>query len=180
MKDVESFDRSWSLDVVVWATGIIFTRNSKQGKTMRSTMMLVLVVFVAGVQSAAAQEAIAQESKLSEKQKSQLIIRFPKSDANKDGELDDTELLAGFAARYSDHWFAKCRISFDIAFFIAHQVRSSMISKRIIKTYITRAKAEAVDEILLGDASGKNQETNEKFFMLMGFNRIGGSYRYKE
>lgn len=102
MKDVESFDRSWSLDVVVWATGIIFTRNSKQGKTMRSTMMLVLVVFVAGVQSAAAQEAIAQESKLSEKQKSQLIIRFPKSDANKDGELDDTELLAVrdfFAAR---------------------------------------------------------------------------------
>ena len=93
---------------------------------------------------------------------------------------NDTELLAGFAAKYSDHWFAKCRVSFDIAFFITPQVRSSMISKRIIKTYITRAKAEGVDEILLGDCSGNNQETNDKFFMLMGFNRIGGNYRYKE
>jgi hypothetical protein len=51
--------------------------------------MLVLVVFVAGVPS-----ALAQESRLSEKQKSQLIKRFPKSDANKDGKLDDAELRA--------------------------------------------------------------------------------------
>ena len=51
--------------------------------------MLVLVVFVAGVPS-----AIAQESRLSEKQKSQLIKRFPKSDANKDGKLDAAELRA--------------------------------------------------------------------------------------
>lgn len=91
-----------------------------------------------------------------------------------------TELLAGFAARYDDHWFAKCRVSFDIAFFIAPQVRNSLISKRIIKTYISRAKAEGVDEILLGDPSGDNQETNDKFIMLMGFNRFGVSYRYKE
>ena len=93
---------------------------------------------------------------------------------------NDTELLAGFAAMYSDHWFAKCRVSYDIAFFITPQVRSPMVSKRIIKTYIKRAKAEGVDEILLGDSSGYNQETNAKFFMLMGFNRIGGNYRYKE
>jgi hypothetical protein len=53
------------------------------------SLMLVLVVFVAGVPSAE-----AQESRLSEKQKSQLIKRFPKSDANKDGKLDDAELLA--------------------------------------------------------------------------------------
>ena len=93
---------------------------------------------------------------------------------------NDSELLAGFAARYDDHWFAKCRVSFDIAFFIAPQVRNSMVSKRIIKTYITRAKAEGVDEILLGDPSVNNQETNDKFFMLMGFNRIGVNYRYKD
>ena len=58
-------------------------------KTMRTTLMLVIVVFCAGVPS-----AFAQESKLSEKQKTQLIKRFPKSDANKDGELDDAELRA--------------------------------------------------------------------------------------
>lgn len=61
---------------------------------MRSSLMLVLVVFAAGVPSAVSQEAAAQESKLSEKQKSQLIKRFPKSDANKDGKLDDAELRA--------------------------------------------------------------------------------------
>ncbi|NNE64209.1 MAG: GNAT family N-acetyltransferase [Gammaproteobacteria bacterium] len=93
---------------------------------------------------------------------------------------NNSSLLAGFAARYDDHWFAKCRVSFDIAFFIAPQVRNSMVSKRIIKTYITRAKAEGVDEILLGDPSGNNRETNDKFFMLMGFNRIGASYRFEE
>ena len=92
----------------------------------------------------------------------------------------NSELLAGFAARYDDHWFAKCRVSFDIAFFIAPQVRNSIVSKRIIKTYITRAKAEGVDEILLGDPSGNNLDTNDKFFMLMGFNRIGVNYRYQE
>ena len=56
---------------------------------MRMFLTLALVVFVAGVPSAE-----AQESRLSEKQKSQLIKRFPKSDANKDGKLDDAELRA--------------------------------------------------------------------------------------
>lgn len=56
---------------------------------MRMSLMLALVVFVAGVPS-----AVAQESRLSEKQKSQLIKRFPKSDANNDGKLDDAELRA--------------------------------------------------------------------------------------
>ena len=56
---------------------------------MHMSLMLVLVVFIAGVPS-----AIAQESRLSEKQKSQLIKRFPKSDANKDGKLDAAELRA--------------------------------------------------------------------------------------
>ncbi len=51
--------------------------------------MLVLVVFLPGVLS-----AVAQESELSEERKSQLIKRFPKSDANKDGKLDDAELRA--------------------------------------------------------------------------------------
>ena len=51
--------------------------------------MLVLTVSVAGVPS-----AVAQESRLSEKQKGQLIQRFPRSDANKDGKLDDAELRA--------------------------------------------------------------------------------------
>lgn len=50
--------------------------------------MLVLVVVVAGIPSAEAQESV-----LSEKQKSQLIKRFPKSDANQDGKLDDADLL---------------------------------------------------------------------------------------
>ncbi len=56
---------------------------------MRMFLILVLVVFVAGVPS-----AVAQESELSEKRKSQLIKRFPKSDENKDGKLDDAELRA--------------------------------------------------------------------------------------
>ncbi len=56
---------------------------------MRMFLILVLVVFVAGVPS-----AVAQESEPSEKRKSQLIKRFPKSDANKDGKLDDAELRA--------------------------------------------------------------------------------------
>ncbi|PHS15834.1 MAG: hypothetical protein COA78_04670, partial [Blastopirellula sp.] len=56
---------------------------------MRIYLMLVLAVFVVGVPS-----AVAQESKLSEKQKSQLLKRFPKADANKDGKLDDSELTA--------------------------------------------------------------------------------------
>jgi hypothetical protein len=52
------------------------------------SLMLALAVFVAGAPS-----ALAQESRLSEKQKNQLIKRFPKSDVNKDGKLDDAELL---------------------------------------------------------------------------------------
>jgi len=51
--------------------------------------MLVLTVSVAGVPS-----AVAQESRLREKQKGQLIQRFPRFDANKDGKLDDAELRA--------------------------------------------------------------------------------------
>lgn len=51
--------------------------------------MLIIVMFCAGAPS-----VFAQESKLSEEQKSKLIKRFPKSDANKDGKLDDAELRA--------------------------------------------------------------------------------------
>lgn len=93
---------------------------------------------------------------------------------------NDKELLAGFAAKFSDHWFGKCKISFDIAFFISPQVRGSIISKRIVKTYIARAKAKGVEEILLGNSTGNNLKSSERFFMLMGFDRIGGNYRYKE
>lgn len=53
------------------------------------SLFLFHVLLVAGVPSAS-----AQVSKITEKQKSQLIKRFPKSDANKDGNLDDAELLA--------------------------------------------------------------------------------------
>jgi len=66
-------------------------------------VLVVLVVLVAGVSP-----AVAQESGLSEKQKSQLIKRFPKSDANKDGKLDDAELRAlrnFFQARRKDKWW---------------------------------------------------------------------------
>ncbi len=56
---------------------------------MHTKLMLIIVMFCAGAPS-----VFAQESKLSEKRKAQLIKRFPKSDANKDGELDDTELRA--------------------------------------------------------------------------------------
>ena len=56
---------------------------------MRLSLILGFVLFVAGVPS-----ALAQESRLSEEQKSKLIKRFPKSDANKDGKLDDAELSA--------------------------------------------------------------------------------------
>ncbi len=54
-----------------------------------SVLGLVLMLSVAGVPS-----ALAQESTLSEERKAQLIKRFPKSDANKDGNLDDAELRA--------------------------------------------------------------------------------------
>jgi len=56
---------------------------------MRMSLTLAFVVFVAGVPSAE-----PQESRLSEKQKSRLIKRFPNTDANKDGKLDDAELRA--------------------------------------------------------------------------------------
>ena len=53
---------------------------------MRTNLMLVIVMFCAG-----APFAFAQESKLSEKRKAQLIKRFPKSDANKDGIVSKEE-----------------------------------------------------------------------------------------
>jgi lysophospholipase L1-like esterase len=53
------------------------------------SLVLVVVMLVAGVPS-----AVAQEANVTEKQRSKLIKRFPKSDANKDGKLDDAELLA--------------------------------------------------------------------------------------
>ena len=56
---------------------------------MRMSFMAALVMVVAGVPL-----ALAQESRLSEKQKSQLIKRFPRSDSNMDGKLDDMELRA--------------------------------------------------------------------------------------
>ncbi len=56
---------------------------------MRLSLMSGIVLCVAGVPS-----ALVQESKLSEERKAQLIKRFPKSDANKDGKLDDAELRA--------------------------------------------------------------------------------------
>lgn len=55
----------------------------------RISLVLVVVMLVAGVPS-----VLAQEANVTEKQKSKLINRFPKSDANKDGKLDDAELLA--------------------------------------------------------------------------------------
>ena len=60
-----------------------------RNRRMRMSFMAALVMVVAGVPL-----ALAQESRLSEKQKSQLIKRFPRSDSNMDGKLDDMELRA--------------------------------------------------------------------------------------
>ena len=53
------------------------------------SLVLVVVMFIA-----AASSVLGQEANVTEKQRSKLIKRFPKSDANKDGKLDDAELLA--------------------------------------------------------------------------------------
>ncbi|MGI9441091.1 MAG: sialate O-acetylesterase [Rubripirellula sp.] len=53
------------------------------------SLVLVVVMFIA-----AASSVLGQEANVTEKQRSKLIKRFPKSDANKDGKLDDEELLA--------------------------------------------------------------------------------------
>ena len=71
---------------------------------MRMSLMLLFVVFVAGVSS-----AVAQEPTLSEKQKSQLIQRFPKSDANKDGKLDDAIASYQRGAELKAHCESKLR-----------------------------------------------------------------------
>jgi len=68
--------------------------RKKLGRSVVKRMLvtsaaLFFVMFVADAFS-----VLAQESKPTEKQKSQLLIRFPKSDANKDGKLDDAELFA--------------------------------------------------------------------------------------
>ena len=64
---------------------------------MRKTLMLVLVVFAAGVPLAVTQVATAQESKLSEKQTGQLNKRFSKSAETKTYEAD-SEITAALAA----------------------------------------------------------------------------------
>lgn len=53
------------------------------------SLLLFFVVLVAVVPAAS-----AQKPRFTEKQRKQFIIRFPKSDANQDGNLDDAELLA--------------------------------------------------------------------------------------
>jgi N-acetylglutamate synthase-like GNAT family acetyltransferase len=89
----------------------------------------------------------------------------------------EDELLAGFAAKYSEHWFGKCMVSFDILFFIAPKSRGSIVAKRLITKYIEWAKVKQVDEILLGNSTGGSTESTDRFFQLMGFHRIGGNYR---
>ncbi len=53
------------------------------------SLLLFFVVLVAVVPAAS-----AQKPRFTEKQRKQFIIRFPKYDANQDGNLDDAELLA--------------------------------------------------------------------------------------
>ncbi len=68
-------------------------------KIMRKTLMLVLVVFAAGVPLAVTQVATAQESKLSEKQTGQLNKRFPKSAETKTYEADSEITATGKRGR---------------------------------------------------------------------------------
>ncbi len=56
---------------------------------MRMSLILMFLVFIAGVPL-----VDAQESKLNETQKSNRIKRFPKADANQDGKLDESALRA--------------------------------------------------------------------------------------
>lgn len=71
----------------------VANRKQKGRKVVKNlpdrSLVLVVAIFVADVPF-----ALAQEANVTEKQRSKLIKRFPKSDANKDGKLDDAELLA--------------------------------------------------------------------------------------
>lgn len=93
---------------------------------------------------------------------------------------DQGELLAGFVGQISEHWFGKCRVSFDMAFFIAPKARGTLLAARLVKAYIRRARAGGAQEVLVGNSTGSNTEATEHFFERMGFVRVGGNFRYHE
>ena len=68
--------------------------RKKLGRSVVKRMLVTSAALFFVLFIAAASSVLGQEANVTEKQRSKLIKRFPKSDANKDGKLDDAELLA--------------------------------------------------------------------------------------
>ena len=68
--------------------------RKKLGRSVVKRMLVTSAALFFVMFIAAASSVLGQEANVTEKQRSKLIKRFPKSDANKDGKLDDEELLA--------------------------------------------------------------------------------------
>ena len=68
--------------------------RKKLGRSVVKRMLVTSAALFFVMFIAAASSVLGQEANVTEKQRIKLIKRFPKSDANKDGKLDDEELLA--------------------------------------------------------------------------------------
>jgi N-acetylglutamate synthase-like GNAT family acetyltransferase len=97
------------------------------------------------------------------------------------GEEAD-EIVGAFIGCVGSHWFGDCKVSYDLALFVAPKRRGTMLCARLVKAYIRAATDLGVDEILIGNSTAVRSDRVdmvERLYERLGFRRRSGNYAFR-
>ncbi len=81
-----------------------------------------------------------------------------------------------FAGGMAEYWFGGDRKTFDYALYIEPESRGSSQSVRLVRAYIEWARSVGAKRCHIANTTEVNIERVEKFFLALGFKRIGGNF----
>lgn len=93
--------------------------------------------------------------------------------------VEQDEIVGGFIGSIAEHYFGFDRYSFDFALFVKPESRNSTAGIKLLRAYVDAAKANGVNEILIGNSTGVESDRVEKLYGRMGFTRYGGNWRMR-
>lgn len=88
-------------------------------------------------------------------------------------------LVGGFAGMISEHWFSHDLVAADLALFIEPDARGGMTAPRLVKAFVTWAKARGASVIDIGVNTGVHTEETGMLLERLGGRLCGHLYSFE-
>lgn len=89
---------------------------------------------------------------------------------------EEGKVVGVFIGGVAQHFFGDDLFSYDFLTYVAPAYRGRMTGVRLIKRYISIAKAMGIEDIHIGVSAGIATESTVRLYEKLGFTCVGGGY----